>query len=398
MAKKVLLGLSGGVDSAVAAWLLKEKGYDVTGLFMINWKDSSVTLSGDCSWEEDMIMAQLVARTLGIGFMTVDSSDEYMSRVAEYMFTEYQKGRTPNPDVLCNREIKFDIFTRAAGQIGAEFVATGHYSRKDEFKSGDKTIYRLLAGEDKSKDQSYFLCQLSQEQLAKAIFPLGSLQKSQVRKYAAELNLPNATKKDSQGLCFVGKVDLPVFLQQRLESRQGNIVEILPWALDDHFKRNAGEFLLDEDLKNLSMPHNLDPGLGEVIGTQQGAWFYTIGQRKGVGIGGKAEPLFVIGLDPEKNIVYVGQGKTHPGLFRPGLFIAQDEINWLRTDLQMQDGESRRYHVRIRYRQELQPATIYCRNEGLYVLFDNPQRGITPGQFAAWYDGEELLGSGVINR
>ncbi len=396
MAKKVIIGLSGGVDSSVAAYLLKEQGYDVEGLFMINWKDSSVTLRGDCSWEEDILVARLVAKKLNIPLHVVDSSDEYMEHVAGYMFREYERGRTPNPDVLCNREIKFDVFARKAREIGADYFATGHYCRKEEVNKDGKTWYRLLAGTDPNKDQSYFLCQLSQEQLAHALFPIGDIRKPRVREIARELDLASAEKKDSQGICFVGKVDLPTFLQQKLEPRKGEIIEIPASAVPDEELLAASTGEAEERLRILCSDRNYEPSDGRPVGTHNGAHYFTIGQRKGLNVGGTPEPLFVISTDIGRNILFVGQGKEHPGLYRKGLFIEARDLHWVRPDLELQAGDSGRYRVRIRYRQELQDATLHRIGDRLYIVFDQPQRGVTPGQFAAWYDGDELLGSGVI--
>ncbi len=396
MAKKVIIGLSGGVDSSVAAYLLKEQGYDVEALFMINWKDSSVTLRGDCSWEEDILVARLVARKLDIPLHVVDSSDEYMEHVAEYMFREYERGRTPNPDVLCNREIKFDVFMRKAQEIGADYFATGHYCRKEVIRKDGLTLHRLLAGTDPNKDQSYFLCQLSQEQLARALFPIGDIRKPRVRAIARELDLASAEKKDSQGICFVGKVDLPTFLQQKLKPKQGEIVEIPAAAVPDEGQLAAR---LDDEharLEVLCRDRTYTPGTGRAVGTHNGAHYFTIGQRKGLNVGGTPEPLFVISTDIAANIIYVGQGREHPGLYRKGLFIEARDLHWLRPDLAMETGTSDRFMVRIRYRQELQDAVLYRHENGMYIVFDRPQRGITPGQFAAWYKEDELIGSGVI--
>lgn len=397
MKKKVVIGLSGGVDSSVAAYLLKEQGYDVEALFMINWKDSSVTLRGDCSWEEDILVAKLVAKKLDIPLHVVDSSEDYMKNVADYMFREYEQGRTPNPDVLCNREIKFDVFIKKVKEIGADYFATGHYCRKEELTKGGKTYYRLLAGTDPNKDQSYFLCQLSQEQLKQALFPIGDIKKPIVREIARELDLASAEKKDSQGICFVGKVDLPTFLQQKLKPKKGNIVELAAEAVPEEI-RMAGT-LPDQHLrlKLLCADRSYDPGSGRIVGTHNGAHFFTIGQRKGLNVGGTPEPLFVISTDIDSNTIFVGQGKTHPGLYRPGLFINAADLHWLRPDLKLEVGDSGKYRVRIRYRQELQDARLYRYDEGLYIVFEEAQRGITAGQFAAWYSGEELLGSGVIS-
>ena len=396
MAKKVVIGLSGGVDSSVAAYLLKEQGYDVEALFMINWKDSSVTLRGDCSWEEDILVAKLVAKKLDIPLHVVDSSDAYMKNVADYMFREYERGRTPNPDVLCNREIKFDVFIRKVKEIGADYFATGHYCRKEEVTIGGRTWYRLLAGTDPNKDQSYFLCQLSQDQLREALFPIGDIKKPRVREIARELELASAEKRDSQGICFVGKVDLPTFLQQKLKPKKGEIIEIPAGSVPDETAM-AGEAASDvERIRVLCADRRYRPEDGKPVGTHNGAHYFTIGQRKGLNVGGTPEPLFVISTDIDKNIIYVGQGKEHPGLYRRGLFIGTHDLHWIRPDLEMVPGDSRDLRVRIRYRQELQEASLFRFDEGMYIVFEEPQRGVTPGQFAAWYDGDELIGSGVI--
>lgn len=390
--KRVVVGLSGGVDSSVAAYLLKEQGYNVVGLFMRNWKDTTGTLEGDCPWYDDHLFAELVAKRLDIPFHMIDLSDEYRRRVVDYMFAEYARGRTPNPDVLCNREIKFDAFLNAALELGADFVATGHYCRREEIRAEGRTIHRLLAGSDPNKDQSYFLCQLSQRQLSRALFPIGHLLKPEVRRIATEQHLATAARKDSQGICFVGKVDLPVFLQQQLAAKDGDIVEI-PSGWPGYRSLPA-----DAPLGRLAEPFRYEPSDGARVGCHRGAHFFTIGQRKGLNVGGKPEPLFVIGTDVERNILYVGQGQRHPGLYRRALYMLPDEIHWVRPDLALKTGENRRYLVRIRYRQPLQGAVLYRTAEGGFVVFDEPQRGVTAGQFAAWYDGEELIGSGVIHR
>ena len=458
---KVCIGLSGGVDSSVAALLLKQQGYDVFALFMQNWHDASTTLHGDCEWEEDRFVAEMVARKVGIPFYFVDLSKEYRQRVVDYMFDEYEKGRTPNPDVLCNREIKFDAFLKCAEKLGADFVATGHYCRKETIVGEDgQPVHRILAGSDPNKDQSYFLCQLSQEQLSKAMFPIGDIIKPEVRRLAHEADLPSADKKDSQGICFVGKVDLPTFLQQKLKPCEGNIVEVydayyigneqyeslkslLESILKDgedgvkmitdyvsedkavpvtsagcpfDFEKIAG--MSDDDLLTLSKPMTYDIKFetetyrsgrkhikktrykenpyGKIVGQHDGAQFYTIGQRKGLNIGGHKDSVFVIETDIPNNIIYVGEGHTHKGLSRSCLRVDPSEIHWIRPDLAMSVGEIRRYKVRIRYRQPLQDATVIMRENGLYILFDTPQRGITAGQFAVWYDADEMIGSGVI--
>lgn len=384
--------MSGGVDSSVAAYVLKQQGYEVIALFMRNWHDTTGTLAGDCPLYDDQVFAELVAKKLDLPFHYVDLSEQYRERVVDYMFSEYEKGRTPNPDVLCNREIKFDVFMKAAMDLGADYVATGHYCRKEEVEKDGKSCYRLLAGVDGNKDQSYFLCQLSQEQLSKALFPIGDLIKPEVRRIAEEQKLPTAKRKDSQGICFVGKVDLPVFLQQKLKSKKGDIIEITAsWA---GYEREVD----DTDLKSLSEPYSYTAGDGIKVGEHSGAHFYTIGQRKGLNVGGKPEPLFVIATDVESNIIYVGQGQNHPGLFRKALFVGEAEEHWVRPDLALTAGERQRFSLRIRYRQPLQSGEIIKAEEGLYLLFDEAQRGVTAGQFASWYDDQELIGSGVINR
>ena len=456
---KVCIGLSGGVDSSVAALLLKQQGYDVFALFMQNWHDASTTLHGDCEWEEDRFVAELVARKVGIPFYFVDLSKEYRQRVVDYMFDEYEKGRTPNPDVLCNREIKFDAFLKCAKKLGADYVATGHYCRKETIQGPEGPVHRILAGSDPNKDQSYFLCQLTQEQLSRAMFPIGDIVKPEVRRLAHEADLPSADKKDSQGICFVGKVDLPTFLQQKLKPCEGDVVEVYDAYYSDNeqyaflkstwdsLQKDGGQAkmitdyvsedkavpvnaegcpfdlekvaeLSDEDFKRLSEPVRYDIKFetetyrsgrkhikktrykenpyGKIVGKHDGAQFYTIGQRKGLNIGGHKDSIFVIETDIPGNIIYVGEGHTHKGLSRSCLRIDPSEIHWIRPDLAMSVGEIRRYRVRIRYRQPLQDATVIMRENGMYMLFDTPQRGITPGQFAVWYDGDEMLGSGVI--
>lgn len=495
---RIVIGLSGGVDSSVAAYLLKEQGHEVVGLFMINWHDTTGTLEGDCPWHDDRVFAELVAKRLDIPLHVVDLSADYRTRVVDYMFAEYEKGRTPNPDVLCNREIKFDVFLREALKLGADFVATGHYCRKAEETLPDgRTVYKLLAGADPNKDQSYFLCQLSQEQLRYALFPVGELLKPEVRRIAAEQGLATAKRKDSQGICFVGKVDLPAFLQQKLASKKGNVHEILPsWPKyrpetaaplaeaqsaagpdTENTRTNcaastaifaAPEILRTDDalstdhcsahampaaesnrpdmenyrsgtennsssaestrpettgdkpgavgnqpdtestrpdappttqrLAALAAPWRYTVRDGKKIGEHNGAHFYTVGQRKGLGIGGRRESLFILATDTAQNVIYVGEGDSHPGLWRPALHIAPGEIHWINPARTLTPGQSARFSVRIRYRQPLQPATLFVREEGAYILFDQPQRGITPGQFAAWYDGDELVGSGVISE
>ncbi len=379
---RIVVGLSGGVDSSVAALLLKQQGHEVIGLFMINWKDTTGLKSEECDYDNDLLFAKMVAKKLDIPLEVVDLSEHYRERVVNYMFSEYEKGRTPNPDVLCNSEIKFDVFMKEALKLGADYVATGHYCRKSEEIKDGKTYYNLLAGTDGNKDQSYFLCQLSQEQLAKALFPIGDIKKPEVRRLAKEYHLASAEKKDSQGICFVGKVDLPIFLQQQLAAKKGDTIEIAATA-------KVGQ-------KDKYSPYEFQPTDGEKAGEHNGAHFFTVGQRKGINVGGKPLPLFVLGTDVERNILYVGQGHEHPLLLRQGLFIPNEEIHWVRPDLAMTVGEERAYDVRIRYRQPLQKATLRKEEDGLYIDFEQPQRAVVAGQFAAWYAGDVLLGSGAI--
>ncbi len=394
---KIVVGLSGGVDSSVAAYLLQQQGHEVIALFMRNWNDASVTLEDECPWVEDSNDALMVAQKLGIPFQVIDMSDLYKERIVDYMFAEYQNGRTPNPDILCNREVKFDVFLETALSLGADKVATGHYARVDSIENakGGQT-YRLLAGKDSNKDQSYFLCQLNQEQLSKALFPIGELTKPEVREIAKELGLVTAEKKDSQGLCFIGKVSLPTFLQQQLVPKAGEIVEIFNDFYEFH--RETPEFASKlEELEFLSAKVKYQKEDGKVIGTHQGAQFFTIGQSKGLGIGGHKESCFIVSRDMEHNIIYVGEGRNFPGLFRKALKIENTDVHWVRQDLQLKNGESMRLQARIRYRQTLEDAVLYQFEDGLYMEFEQPQSAIAEGQFAAWYIGEELLGSGVIS-
>jgi tRNA-specific 2-thiouridylase len=385
---RVVVGLSGGVDSSVAAALLKEQGHEVIGVFMKNWHDTSVTISDECPWEEDSNDALLVAEKLGIPFQTLDLSEAYKEKIVDYMFREYEQGRTPNPDVLCNREIKFDVFLNAAMKLGADYVATGHYCQKGETLVNGKKVYRLLAGADANKDQSYFLCQINQSQLSKALFPIGHLQKKEVRRLAEERDLVTSGKRDSQGLCFIGKVKLPTFLQQQLEPQEGNVVLLSKEPLE--IARHDEDVLREGGWK-------FQESHGKTIGKHQGAHFYTIGQRKGLGIGGFKEPLFVVGLDTETNSIYVGEGEEHWALHRKDLLVKKEECHWLRDDLELGLGGEASYKCRIRYRQELQNATLVSKEKGLVISFDKPQKAIARGQFVAWYLDDELVGSGVIS-
>ena len=390
--KKVVVGLSGGVDSSVTAYLLKEQGYEVIGLFMKNWHDDSVTISNECPWLEDSNDALIVAEKLGIPFQTVDLSEAYKEKIVDYMFHEYEMGRTPNPDVLCNREIKFDVFLKAALDLGADYVATGHYCQRRENQDGS---FSLLAGADPNKDQSYFLCQLSQEQLSKTLFPIGGLLKPEVREIAARAGLITAGKKDSQGLCFIGKVRLPDFLQQQLKPKKGVIIEIPSSFPDYHIL--APEFNGKEAaLAYASKKITYQVTDGNKVGEHQGAHYFTNGQRKGLNVGGTKEPLFVIATDVIENVIYTGQGKSHPGLYRNTLFVTASEVHWVRQDLAIAPGQTLEVMARIRYRQALEKATLHATDQGLYVHFESPQSAITAGQFVAWYVGTALLGSGVI--
>ena len=390
--KRVVVGLSGGVDSSVAAYLLKEQGHEVIGMFMRNWHDESVTLSNECPWIDDSNDALLVAQELGIPFQVIDLSVAYKDRIVDYMFNEYEQGRTPNPDVLCNREIKFDLFLKAAMELGADYVATGHYCRKKENKNGS---FSLLAGVDKTKDQSYFLCQISQEQLSKALFPVGELKKTEVREIAKKINLVTAEKKDSQGLCFIGKVSLPIFLQQKLKQKTGDIIEI-PEDLGLLLKYQSTEASI-ENLRYLTTPFDFLKKDGETVANHQGAHFYTIGQRKGLHVGGRPKASFAIGIDVKNNLVFTGQGETHPGLYRKALKIENKSINYLDDSFREKDEDFElTFDVRIRYRQALQEGLLIRKNGDHYILFKKEQRGITSGQFAAWYKNETLIGSGVI--
>ncbi len=396
MKKRVVVGLSGGVDSSVAAYLLKEQGFEVIGLFMKNWHDDSVTISNECPWLEDSNDALMVAEKLGIPFQTIDLSEQYKERIVDYMFNEYENGRTPNPDVLCNREIKFDVFMKIALELGADYVATGHYCRREVVEVDGKPVYRLLAGKDQNKDQSYFLCQLSQEQLAKALFPIGDYLKPEVREIAAKNNLITAEKKDSQGLCFIGKVRLPEFLQQQLKSKKGSIYEIAK----DHtvfYKTQQHTVTEEERLIQAASPLVFTADMGKKVGEHNGAHYFTVGQRKGLNVGGTAEPLFILATNVTENSIFTGQGHDHPGLFRRALKVKPHEIHWVREDLRLQNNETKEVMARIRYRQPLQKAILHQYESGLYVEFDEPQSAITEGQFVSWHLDDELIGSGVIS-
>ena len=394
--KKVIIGLSGGVDSSVSALLLKQQGYEVIGLFMKNWHDETVTISDDCPWLDDSNDAMLIAEKLEIPFQTVDLSEQYHSRIIDYMFNEYENGRTPNPDVLCNREIKFDIFLKIALDLGADYIATGHYCQVNKINKDNKEIYRLIVGADEKKDQSYFLCQLNQKQLSKAIFPIGHLTKSDVRDIAKKNDLITADKKDSQGLCFVGKVKLPDFLKQRLTPKKGIVIKIDSESVKQEIDLNEVKSK-EKQLELLSSPFSFSSDYGEEIGEHHGAYYYTVGQRKGLNIGGFSEPLFVLETDVSKNIIYVGMGESHPALYKKALFVKSNEIHWIREDLKINENETMNVEFRIRYRQPLQSGTIYRFKKGLYILFDKPILSVTSGQFVSWYIDDELIGSGTIN-
>lgn len=388
--KRVVVGLSGGVDSSVAAHLLLKDGYEVIGMFMKNWHDESVTISDECPWIDDSNDALLVADKLGIPFQVIDLSKDYKERIVNYMFNEYENGRTPNPDVLCNREIKFDVFMKAAMELGADYVATGHYCQKRE---GERGGFDLISGTDNSKDQSYFLCQITQRQLSKVLFPIGHLEKKEVRNIARKEGLVTADKKDSQGLCFVGKIKLPEFLQQQLKTKEGEIIEIP----DNHiqFKKYQDVEIDTENIEELALPFIYIPSDGNKVAMHNGAHFYTIGQRKGLHVGGRPEPSFVIGIDTNKNVVYTGQTKMHPGLNRYALKLSKSSINWINKEYNVNEES---YMIRIRYRQILQKGKLIKKNEEWYILFENMQSAISPGQFAAWYKEDVLIGSGVIDH
>ena len=341
-------------------------------------------------WIDDSNDAMLVAEYLGIPFQVIDFSEEYHERIVDYMFSEYEQGRTPNPDVLCNREIKFDLFLEASKKLGADAIATGHYCRKrTNILPNGSTEYQLIAGADSNKDQSYFLCQLTQEQLKHAIFPIGEMLKPDLREIARKAGLPNADKKDSQGLCFIGKVRLPEFLQQKLSIKTGDIIEIP----ENHLTFNTSD---DDSLPERAKPFVLSPDMGEKVGAHQGAHFFTVGQRRGLNVGGKEEPLFVIGTDVNTNIVYVGQSENHPGLMRRALKIANEDVHWVLPSQTMLPGQTSKYSLRFRYRQPLQQGKVVMTEEGLYLDFNEPQKGIAAGQFAVWYKEDELVGSGPI--
>lgn len=394
---KIVVGLSGGVDSSVAAYLLQKQGHDVVALFMRNWNDASVTLEDECPWIEDSNDALMVAQKLGIPFQVIDMSELYKEKIVDYMFAEYENGRTPNPDVLCNREVKFDVFMKTALSLGAEKVATGHYARvSSDFDENGKEIFHLLAGKDQNKDQSYFLCQLNQDQLSKSLFPIGELTKPEVREIAREMGLVTADKKDSQGLCFIGKVSLPTFLQQQLQPKEGEIVEIFNDFAEYHTEKPRFASKLEE-LQFLSRKIKYRKSDGKVIGKHQGAHYFTIGQSKGLGIGGHKESCFIISRNMETNTIFVGEGRNFPGLFQSALKIATPEIHWVREDLRLKEGDSMKVKARIRYRQALEDATLYQFEDGLYIEFENPQSAVAEGQFAAWYLEDELIGSGVIS-
>lgn len=363
MAKKpkVLLGMSGGVDSSVSAVLLLEQGYEVIGGFMKNWSDGASTPHNpllergeapeECSWRTERRDAMRVASQLGIEFYTFDFEEEYRKKVYEYMISEYKAGRTPNPDVLCNKYMKFDLFMREAEKLGCDFVATGHYARVVRDQDG---MTHLLAGVDQNKDQSYFLCQLNQGQLRRVLFPIGELEKSQVREIAHKYNLVVADKKDSQGICFVGKVDMKDFLEARIQPHEGNIV-----TTD-----------------------------GKVIGQHHGFEFYTIGQRGGLGVGG-GTPYYVVERKPETNEVIVAVGDEDPALFKSELHATNLTETVLGNFIKYR---GQKIQARIRYRQPLADCTF----DGKKVVFDKPQRAVAPGQFIAFYVGDELIGSGII--
>jgi len=346
----VVIGISGGVDSAVAALRLKQAGHDVTGVFMKNWEEDDT--QEHCTAEEDLKMARAVCERLDIPLKTVNFSAEYWDRVFEYFLAEYRAGRTPNPDVLCNREIKFKAFLDHALTLGAERIATGHYARI----AGSRHGWRLLKAADTAKDQTYFLCLLGQKELAHTLFPIGDLLKEDVRRLAQASGLPNADRHDSTGICFIGERDFKSFLEHYLPAQRG-------------------------ELRALS---------GEIKGRHDGAMYYTIGQRQGLGIGGEGAAWYVVEKDVAKNIVYVAQGENHPALFRDSLVAGQ--VHWVGTPPAL----PARLTARIRYRQSEQPCTVSVDRDGLRVVFNAPQRAVTPGQMVVFYSSDQCLGGGVI--
>ena len=385
---RVVVAMSGGVDSSVAAYLLKKDGYDVLGVFMKNWHDTNVTISKECPWLEDSYDAMLVAEKLSIPFQVIDLSKDYKKKIVDYMFEEYKNGRTPNPDVLCNREIKFDLFLDIAIKLGADYIATGHYAQVTESKINNKSLFHLKSGKDKSKDQSYFLCQLNQFQLSKTIFPIGKINKKDVRIIAKKNNLVTADKKDSQGLCFIGKVKLPDFLQQSLKPKNGNVVLI------DKYFNGYKLYSNTKEINITSQKIQYKKSDGEIIGHHNGAHFYTIGQRKGLSIGGRVKPLYVLSTDVVNNIIYVGEGSDHPGLFRSSLKVPTSKMHFISDPKKI---EVKNLKARIRYRQALQDVSFTKNSENYYFNFKNLQKAITSGQFIALYDNEELICSGVID-
>ena len=387
--KKVVIALSGGVDSSVAAYLLKKQGYSLIGLFMKNWHDENATISDECPWLEDSNDAMLVADKLNIPFKAVDLSKEYKKRIIDYMFKEYSNGRTPNPDILCNKEIKFDVFMKLALSLDADYVATGHYS---QIELNNNSEYKLLQGIDKTKDQSYFLCQLNQKQLSKILFPIGHLKKSEVRDIAKKNNLITADKKDSQGLCFVGKIRLPEFLQQKLKKKIGDIIEIPSNSKVFEFKSQTDH----SRLIDLSKKYKFSKSDGKIIGQHNGAYYYTIGQRKGLAVGGYDKPIFVIGIDTKSNEIFVGKGKNHPGLIKKAIQIDIATINWVNDSYNINLITTLKLKARIRYRQPLQDIIIHIYGKKLYVEFKKHQTAITSGQFLALYHKKELIASSVI--
>ena len=391
----VVVALSGGVDSSVAAYLLKNQGYDLIGLFMKNWHDETVTISDECPWLDDSNDAMLVADKLNIPFQVIDLSKDYKEKIIDYMFDEYSKGNTPNPDILCNREIKFDVFMDVALSLGADYVATGHYSRIKKNHNDENIIkYELHSGLDNTKDQSYFLCQLNQNQLSKILFPIGDLTKAEVRKIAKKNNLVTAEKKDSQGLCFVGKVSLPDFLQQKLKKKKGNVIEI---PGDSKLYDKQIKFI-DENDRLLSLTDEIDYNLsdGKIIGKHNGAYYYTLGQRKGLAIGGYKDPLFVISTNTQTNEIFVGEGKNHPGLIKKALKVKYSDVNWVNDNYNFENLVDLKLKARIRYRQKLQKISVLKHLDYLYVEFEDFQSAVTKGQFLAIYDNSQLIASGVI--
>lgn len=397
---QVVLGLSGGVDSSVAAFMLQKK-YQVVSIFMkidnhkiIGNKLNSVT--NICNSDQDYKDAILISNKLKIPFTVIDITKIYKKYIISYIYKEYSLGRTPNPDIICNKLIKFNILIKISISLGINKIATGHYAIvKKCYNKNNKKVYKLFSGVDPSKDQSYFLSQLNQHQLSKSIFPLGFYKKKHIRKIAHKIGLITYNKKDSQGLCFVGKISLTSFLHKKFATYKGKIIKIpnnsyLYATTNIHNKKKKLIFLS----KAIEYKEND----GYVIGSHNGAFAYTKGQRKGLKIGGLTTPLFVLDTDTINNIIYVGQGRNHPGLYRKVVFTKKHKINCIGCELIIDNDLMiiKKISCRIRYRQNLQKAIMYIYKEGIYTEFLKKQFSITEGQFITWYYRKQLIASAVI--